>query len=250
VSPAWLAAEGVDFAYPGRPVLRGVRFAVPEEEPVLVVVGPSGAGKSTLLKLLAGHLRPDAGRLSFFGAPIAGPSALRPVVFQDYNLFPWKTVLDNVTFGLKCAGVPAAERRRRGREALARLRLSGTEPLYPAELSGGMQQRVGLARALAVAPRSILMDEPLSALDDDIKLELCCEITRLVAEEGTRFVIVTHDLAAAAFLGDRALLLPGRGEAREVPLPRQPHPRRGEDLDAPGSLARRRELRDRLAARP
>jgi ABC-type nitrate/sulfonate/bicarbonate transport system ATPase subunit len=245
MSSDWLSGEGIDFAYPGRPVLRGLRFTVSEEEPVLVVVGPSGAGKSTFLKLLAGHLRPDAGRLSFFGAPIEGPDASRPVVFQDYNLYPWKNVLENVTFGLKCAGVPAEKRHRRGREVLARLRLAGTEALYPAELSGGMQQRVGLARALAVSPRSILMDEPLSALDDDIKLELCREITRLVAEEGTRFVVVTHDLTAAAFLGDRALLLGGAGVAREVPLEREPHPRRFESLDDPESYARRLELRSR-----
>src|SRR6185436_18189307 len=178
----WLVAEGVGFAYGRQAVFRGLSFAVPESAPVLAVVGPSGAGKSTLVKLLAGHLRPAA--------------------FQDYNLFPWKTVLDNVTFGLKCAGVPAAERQRRGRELLARLRLAGTEALHPALLSGGMQQRVGLARALAVAPRCILLDKPFSALDEEIKLDLCLEITRLVAEEGTRFVLVTHDLAAAVFLAD------------------------------------------------
>jgi NitT/TauT family transport system ATP-binding protein len=220
----WLAADGLDFFYSARPVFHGLSFAVPETEPVLAVVGPSGAGKSTLLKLLAGHLRPAAGRLTFDGAEVRGPSAERPVVFQDYNLFPWKTVLDNVTFGLKCTGVPAAERRRRGLELLERLHLAGTEALHPAQLSGGMQQRVGLARALAVSPRCILLDEPFSALDDGIKLDLCLEITRLVAEEGTRFVLVTHDLAAADFLADRALILRA-GEATVRTLPPAPHPR-------------------------
>jgi NitT/TauT family transport system ATP-binding protein len=248
---SWLVAEGVTFAYAGkrgRPIFRDLSFAVPEDAPVLVVVGASGSGKSTLLGLLAGHLRPEAGRLSFRGAAIAGPAATRPVVFQDYNLFPWKSVLDNVTFGLKCAGVPAPERRRRGRELLARLRLAGTEDLYPTELSGGMQQRVGLARALAVSPGCILMDEPWSALDEAIETELCREVTRLVAEERTRFVIVTHDLAAAAYLGDYALVLPEAGEARAAALDRAPHPRTWEGLDAPEPLARKRELRRLLTA--
>jgi NitT/TauT family transport system ATP-binding protein len=239
----WLVADGVDFSYGPRPVFKGLTFAVPASEPVLAVVGPSGAGKSTLVKLLAGHLRADAGRLAFDGAPVRGPGADRPVVFQDYNLFPWKTVLDNVTFGLKCAGVPAAERQRRGRELLARLHLAGTEGLHPAMLSGGMQQRVGLARALAVSPRCILLDEPFSALDEEIKLDLCLEITRLVAEEGTRFVLVTHDLAAAVFLADRALVLRGPGEAAVRALGLAPHPR-PRDLDAsPAALARTAELK-------
>jgi NitT/TauT family transport system ATP-binding protein len=229
----WLAAEGLGFSYGERAVFRDLSFAVPESEPVLAVVGPSGAGKSTLVRLLAGHLRPDAGRLAFDGAEVRGPAASRPVVFQDYNLFPWKTVLDNVTFGLKCAGVPAAERRRRGLELLERLHLAGTGPLHPAQLSGGMQQRVGLARALAVSPRCILLDEPFSALDDEIKLDLCLEITRLVAEEGTRFVLVTHDLAAADFLADRALVLRGPGEAMVRTLAPAPHPRPRERMMSP-----------------
>jgi NitT/TauT family transport system ATP-binding protein len=242
----WLVAEGVGFAYGRQAVFRGLSFAVPESAPVLAVVGPSGSGKSTLVKLLAGHLRPAAGRLAFDGAAVRGPGADRPVVFQDYNLFPWKTVLDNVTFGLKCAGVPAAERQRRGRELLARLRLAGTEALHPALLSGGMQQRVGLARALAVAPRCILLDEPFSALDEEIKLDLCLEITRLVAEEGTRFVLVTHDLAAAVFLADRVLVLRGPGEAAVRALDLAPHPR-PRDLDAsPAALARLAELKKLL----
>lgn len=242
----WLAAEDVGFSYAGRTVFRGLRFAVPESEPVLAVVGASGAGKSTLIKLLAGHLRPGSGRLTHFGEEIRGPEARRPVVFQDHNLFPWKSVLDNVTFGLKCAGVPAGERRRRGEELLARLGLSGTESQYPAQLSGGMQQRVGLARALAVSPRCILMDEPFSALDDVIKLELCREVTRLVAEERTHFVVVTHDLNVAAFLGDRALILRAPGQASEIGLGGQPHPRGWEILDSPESLDRLRRLRHEL----
>jgi NitT/TauT family transport system ATP-binding protein len=229
----WIAADGIDFAYGPRTVFRGLSFAVPESEPVLAVVGPSGAGKSTLLKLLAGHLRPAAGRLTFDGAEVLGPSATRPVVFQDYNLFPWKTVLDNVTFGLKCAGVPAVDRRKRGLELLARLHLDGTEALHPVQLSGGMQQRVGLARALAVSPRCILLDEPFSALDDEIKLDLCLEITRLVAEEGTRFVLVTHDLAAADFLADRALVLREPGVATMRTLAPAPHPRPRERMIFP-----------------
>jgi NitT/TauT family transport system ATP-binding protein len=221
----WLNLESVGFSYPGKTIFRSLNLVLSPDQPVLAIVGPSGVGKTTLIKLLAGHLSLSRGTIAICGERVDGPTASRPVVFQDYNLFPWKNVLDNVVFGLKCAGVPPAERERRGRELLRRMRLEGTEALLPPMLSGGMQQRVGLARALAVSPKCVLMDEPFSALDNELRESFCLGLSELVAE-GSRFILVTHDLSDAIFLGDRILVLRGNGEEVEyqVETPRHPRP--------------------------
>jgi NitT/TauT family transport system ATP-binding protein len=221
-----LTLDAVSYSYGTNTVLRNLTLEVPEDEHVLAVVGPSGIGKSTIVKLIAGHLQPSHGTIVVCGEKVEGPAPTRPVVFQDYNLFPWKTVLDNVVFGLKCAGVPVAERHRRGRELLAKLRMNDTEKLLPSMLSGGMQQRVGIARALAVSPNCVLMDEPFSALDNEMKETLCHEISGLVAEQSTRFVVITHDLSDAVFLGNRILALKPSGEtlAHRIASPLHPRP--------------------------
>lgn len=222
--PDWIRLEDLSFDYRGRSIFSRLNFTASEGDRVLVIVGASGVGKTTLLKLLAGHVAPRAGRVVVAGETVRGPSARRPMVFQDYNLMPWKTVLDNVTFGLKCAGLAKAERRRRGLEILARFRLDGTERQYPVALSGGMRQRVGLARALAVEPECVLMDEPLSALDSEMRESLCVQISELAAS-GTRFVVVTHDLPDAVFLADRILVARADGSLVDHEVAGAPHGR-------------------------
>jgi len=203
----WLVVDGVCHRFGVTSVLSDISFRLPRDERILVIVGPSGIGKSTLVRLLAGHIQPSAGSMTILGETVRSPSPRRPMVFQGHNLFPWKTVLENVTFGLKCKGMPKAQRTAVAISQLRRLGMpESSYPQYPSQLSGGMQQRVGLARALAVGPSCILMDEPFSALDDNMRALLCDQISQISAENGTYFVIVTHDLSDAAFLADRALV--------------------------------------------
>ena len=179
----------------------------------ICVLGPSGCGKSTLLGALAGHLRPAQGTLRVDGADIAGPAPERGLVFQHHTLFPWKTVQDNVAFGLKMKGVPAAERHARARELLALVGLQGFETRYPAQLSGGMQQRVEIARVLINHPRVLLMDEPFGALDALTRVKMQRLLLDLWARIRTTVVFVTHDIDEALFLADRILVMsprPGR----------------------------------------
>jgi NitT/TauT family transport system ATP-binding protein len=222
---SWLSLNAVSYSYGANTVFDELTVEAAEDESVLAIVGPSGIGKSTIIKVLAGHLEPSHGEVFVCGERVEGPSATRPVVFQDYNLFLWKTVLDNVVFGLKCAGILAAERQRLGRELLTKMRLEHAENLLPSMLSGGMQQRVGLARALAVSPNCVLMDEPFSAVDNEMKEALCLEISALVKEQNTRFVIVTHDLSDAVFLGNRILAIRSCGSTVEYAIASPPHPR-------------------------
>lgn len=188
------------------------------------VVGPSGCGKSTLLDLVAGHAAPDAGEVLVRGVRVAGPGPDRIVVFQEHALFPWLTVGKNVEFGLRAAGMGAAERRVIADSWLARVRLDDSRDLYPHELSGGMRQRAALARAFAMRPEVLLMDEPFSALDAPSRDRLHVELQQLWRETGTTIIFVTHNVREAIALGDRVLVMssgPGRvlGSV-EVSLPR------------------------------
>ncbi len=242
----WLRLEDLRFAYGTRRVFDGLSLFVPDDGPVTVLVGRTGVGKTTLVSLIAGLLRPEAGRILVNGKPVSGPAPSRPVVFQNYNLFPWMSVQDNVAFGLKCQGVPTSERYRRARELLARMRLEGTEDLLPTMLSGGMKQRVGLARALAVEPDCVLMDEPLSAVDSATKDALLAELTRLAAEGRPRFLLVTHDLADAVFLGDRVLLLRDGTTVVSHRVEAPSHPRPPEFRYAPAFRNQIRQFRASL----
>jgi NitT/TauT family transport system ATP-binding protein len=191
--------------------LAGVTFTVAPRE-LLAVVGPSGCGKSTLLNLLAGLLTPTAGRLGFEGELPADrpPSAM---VFQEFALFPWRTVLANVEFGLEEAGRPRAERRALARRYVELTGLGGFERKYPHQLSGGMRQRVGIARALAVEPAVLLMDEPFSALDAQTRQLMQEELLAIWGRTRQTIVYVTHNIHEAVWMADRVVVLsrrPGR----------------------------------------
>ncbi|WP_206047018.1 ABC transporter ATP-binding protein [Noviherbaspirillum denitrificans] len=179
----------------------------------ICLLGPSGCGKSTLLGALAGHLRPSKGTISLDGRPVDGPASERGLVFQQHTLFPWKKVLDNVAFGLKMKGVPRAERRTQARELLELVGLKGFENVYPSQLSGGMQQRVEIARVLINHPRVMLMDEPFGALDAQTRLKMQELLLDVWSRIQTTIVFITHDIDEALFLADRILVMsprPGR----------------------------------------
>jgi NitT/TauT family transport system ATP-binding protein len=193
---------------------------------VTAIIGPSGCGKSTLLQIARGFLAPTRGRLRFVELG-SGRAAQRPAmstVWQAFNLFPWLTVMENVGFGLKLAGVPQAERVARARKAIAAVDLSGFEDKYPRQLSGGMRQRVGLARALVMEPDVLLLDEPFGSLDAQTRLVLQEQLARLVERSGTTAILVTHSIEEALLLADTILVMtarPGRIAAEiVVGLPR------------------------------
>jgi NitT/TauT family transport system ATP-binding protein len=176
----------------------------------LVLVGPSGCGKSTLLDLLAGLTEPSGGRVLLDGREFDGPGLDRGIVFQQYALFPWRTARANVEFGLEAKGVGKAERRARASEFLELVGLAGFEDRYPHELSGGMKQRVAIARSLAYDPDVLLMDEPFAALDAQTREVLQGELLRIWRQTGKTIVFITHGIDEAVFLGQRVLVLTAR----------------------------------------
>ncbi|MCL2516787.1 MAG: ABC transporter ATP-binding protein [Microbacteriaceae bacterium] len=198
----------------------------------LALVGPSGSGKTTLLDLLAGLTEPTSGAVLVDGTPITGPGQDRGVVFQQYALFPWRTALANVTFPLENRPVGGvrltrAQRVQRAREHLELVGLRGFEDRYPHELSGGMKQRVAIARSLAYRPDILLMDEPFGALDAQTREQLQDELLRIWRATGTTILFITHDIDEAVYLGTRVAVLsarPGRLQAVvETELPHRGH---------------------------
>ncbi|MDD4731107.1 MAG: ABC transporter ATP-binding protein [Desulfovibrio sp.] len=185
-----------------------------------VVVGPSGCGKSTLLNIVAGLERPTSGSVTLEGEHVTGPGAERGMVFQSYTLFPWLTVRKNVEFGLRIKGVSPAERADTARHYIAMVGLEEFENALPKELSGGMQQRVAIARVLANKPRMLLMDEPFGALDAQTRLQLQEQLLRVWRQEKATVLFITHDIDEAILLGDRVHVMskrPGR-LVEEVPV--------------------------------
>ncbi|MFA5663402.1 ABC transporter ATP-binding protein [Castellaniella sp.] len=178
-----------------------------QEGDFVSVVGPSGCGKSTILNMIAGFLEPTSGRVLVGGQAVEGPGPDRGVVFQSHALFPWKTVADNVTFGPRMRGVGRAERKKIADEYLALAGLSHAAALYPNELSGGMQQRVGVVRALANNPDVLLMDEPFASVDAQTRMTLQEELTRIWEERRTTVIFITHDVSEAVFLANRVIVL-------------------------------------------
>ena len=214
------------FPAPTGPDLRAldeISFVVERNE-FVSVIGPSGCGKTTLLHVLDGLTRPDEGDVLINGHRVTGPGSDRAMVFQDFALLPWATVLDNVAFPLDLCGIPKMERARRARSVIDLVGLTGFEGYYPHTLSGGMQQRVGLARALVVNPDTLLLDEPFGALDAQTRHQLQDELLDLWQGRPKTVVLVTHDMEEAVYLSDRVLVLTPRPAriAREiaVPLPR------------------------------
>ncbi|MBN3725662.1 ABC transporter ATP-binding protein [Burkholderia sp. Ac-20379] len=183
------------------------------------VLGPSGCGKSTLLGAIAGHVRGAHGAVEVDGARVAAPSPERGLVFQQHTLFPWKRVLDNVAFGPKMRGVSADARRRDAAEMLALVGLDGYQAHYPAELSGGMQQRVEIARVLMNRPHVLLMDEPFGALDAQTRRMMQALLLDVWAQVRTTVVFVTHDIDEALFLGGRIVMLSARPARIVADLP-------------------------------
>jgi NitT/TauT family transport system ATP-binding protein len=215
-----LIADQICHRFGALEVLDRVSFTVGAGE-VVAIVGPSGCGKSTLLSILGGLLRPSAGAAELRGAP--PPDSFNPLtfVFQDFALLPWCTVAENVEFPLLHTGQASGERRAIVDDALRRTGLSDFSGTYPKQLSGGMRQRVGIARALAVRPAILLMDEPLSALDSQTRELLMEDFIRLLADGAMGAVYVTHNLEEAVRLADRIVVLSRRpGRVREVvPIP-------------------------------
>lgn len=198
-------------------VLKGVNLHIRGGE-CLAIVGASGSGKTTLLRVLAGLEEADEGRVLIDGEPVHGVGTERAVIFQEPRLLPWRTVIENVAFPLEVRGLSRDEARRRARRYVQLVGLSDFIEAYPAQLSGGMAQRVGIARALAIQPEILLLDEPLGALDAMTKLTMQEELTRIWREEKVTMVIVTHDLEEAIYLADRVLVLPKDkgGRIREI----------------------------------
>jgi ABC-type nitrate/sulfonate/bicarbonate transport system ATPase subunit len=220
-----VSAVSKEFVKHGRRVeaLQAIDVVVARNE-FAAIVGPSGCGKSTLLNMVAGFDRPSRGQVLVHGEPVAGPDPSRGVVFQEPALFPWLRVDGNVGFPLRVRGLEAAEIRRRVDAIVERVGLAAFGRSYPAELSGGMRQRVAIARVLAMDPPVLLMDEPFGALDAQTRLLMQEFLLQVLVDRAATVLFVTHDLEEAIFLADRVFILsarPGRVKARlDVPLPR------------------------------
>jgi NitT/TauT family transport system ATP-binding protein len=223
-------------------VFQGIDFEVGARE-IVTIVGPSGCGKTTLLRCLNGLIAADEGEIWSDGVRVTEPIAGMAMVFQHFGLFPWKTVYDNVSYGLRMAGVPAAEIAKRVPHFVNLVGLKGFEKAYPYQMSGGMQQRCGLARALAVEPNVLLMDEPFAAVDAQTREILQFELMRIWEQRPTAMIFVTHSIEEAVLMGDRVFVLKGRPSSiKETITIDLPHPRTRETLRE----ARFAELREQV----
>jgi NitT/TauT family transport system ATP-binding protein len=213
VSPV-LSVNGLDFTVGSLNILRDISLSVQEKE-FVCIVGASGCGKTTLLRLMAGLLEPTQGRVLYKGQPVTGPQPELAVVFQDYGraLLPWRTVAGNVELALEARRLPKPQWAGVVRDMLARVGLAERADAYPLQLSGGMQQRLQIARCMAQAPQVLLMDEPFGALDAMTRQSLQDEVAKLCTDAGVTVVFITHDLEEAIYLGDRVISMdrhPGR----------------------------------------
>jgi NitT/TauT family transport system ATP-binding protein len=206
------------------PAVDDVTFEVRAKE-FVAIVGPSGCGKTTCLRMAAGLEFPTSGAVRVGGTPVIGPGPDRSVVFQQFALFPWKSVSDNIDFGLRAAGLPAGERRSRVTRYIELMGLSGYESAFPHQLSGGMQQRVAIARSYALDPAVLLMDEPFGALDAQTRVVMQEELIKLARVSPRTVLFITHSVEEAVYLADRVVVMtrrPGRiGEIVDVAAVRE-----------------------------
>jgi NitT/TauT family transport system ATP-binding protein len=225
MADARIKVRGLGKAYGPLTVFRDINLDVGKSE-IVAIVGPSGCGKTTLLRCIDGLITPSVGEITVEGERVDAPLPGIAMVFQHFGLFPWKTVRANVAYGLRLAGAPAALIAERVPYFIKLVGLAGFENAYPYQLSGGMQQRCGLARALAIEPRVLLMDEPFAAVDAQTREILQFELLRIWQMRPTTMVFVTHSIEEAVLMGDRVVVLKGRPssvfEEIEVDLP---HPR-------------------------
>jgi NitT/TauT family transport system ATP-binding protein len=214
-------------------VFDGIDLTVQDRE-IVSIVGPSGCGKTTLLRCIDGLTRLDSGTVTVDGKPLNGPMPGVSMVFQHFGLFPWKSVYHNVAYGLKLQGAPKEQIRETVPRYIKLVGLAGFEKSYPHQLSGGMQQRAGLARALAVEPQVLLMDEPFSAIDAQTREILQFELLRIWEQRPIAMVFVTHSIDEAVLMGDRVVVLKGRpSHVHEVIDVGIPHPRTRDTLSTP-----------------
>jgi NitT/TauT family transport system ATP-binding protein len=237
-----IRVRGLGKHYGALEVFRNIDFDVGERE-IVAVVGPSGCGKTTLLRCIDGLLPHDTGEIWVGQERVTEPIAGVAMVFQHFGLFPWKTVFENVAYGLRMAGAPKAEIERKVPEFIKLVGLGGFENAFPYQMSGGMQQRCGLARALAVEPNVLLMDEPFAAVDAQTREILQFELLRIWDQRPTAMIFVTHSIEEAVLLGHRVIVLKGRPSSiHETITIDLPTPRTRETLREP----RFGELRERV----
>ena len=215
---ASLSVDQVSMAFGNNDVLQRVDLEVENGE-FLCLLGASGCGKTTLLNLIAGFIRPTDGEIRVSGKVVDKPGPDRAMVFQDDAVFPWYTVIQNVEYGLRIRKVSREIRRQQARELIDLVGLSGTENLYPSQLSGGMRKRVDVARALAIEPEILLMDEPFAALDAITKGRMQEEFLRMWEIRNTTVLFVTHDIEEALFLGDRIVVMGAGSILRQISVP-------------------------------
>lgn len=209
-------------------VLEDISFSINSNE-IFSIIGPSGCGKTTLLYIIAGFIKPDKGGVYYDDDLITSPSPRRTVIFQEYGLFPWMTVEENIEFGLKAKGIPRDERRATASKFVELVHLKGFEDKYPHELSGGMKQRVGIARALAIDPEVILMDEPFASLDSLTREIMQEEVLRIWETTQKTLILITHNIEEAVFLSDRVMIMTARpGRKKEIVPVDLPRPHRQE----------------------
>ena len=200
--------------------LQNVSLDIPAAK-LTAILGPSGCGKTILLKVIAGLIKPTSGSVKVRGKEIEGPGPDRALVFQDFALLPWATVLQNVGFGLRARGVPKKERDETSLHYIKEVGLLGFEDKYPHQLSGGMRQRTGLARALTINSDILLMDEPFSAVDEQMRRKLQEDLLNLLKVENKTVIFVTHSIEEAVYLADQVIILSGRpGSVAEIVYPK------------------------------
>ena len=249
-----LLVEAVSRTFPGvrggppTRALEPTSLAVADND-FICLLGPSGCGKSTLLRIVAGLDTPTTGRVLLDGAPVTGPGADRGMVFQSYTLFPWLTVKDNICFGLREKAVPAPEQARLARHYVERVGLTGFEDHYPNMLSGGMQQRTALARALANDPKILLLDEPFGALDNQTRTLMQELLLGIWEAERKTVLFVTHDIDEAIFMANRVAVLTARpGRIKSDVAIDLPHPRHYTIKTSPEFSAYKARLTEEIRA--